>query len=216
MVATPEAVRASLRILSTHRALFQSGRSCGWGISMNEDDIARVIRVFNSQGAAWALVGAHAVGLLTEPRATADFDFIVDDRKIKGITRALAAEFGELGEQDLGAAIRLSAIDVDLIRSTNHPLFREALEQVRLVGDWKVPRAEVIMALKFLSAVSPWRNQDRRAQDLVDLRRIYHAVGPEELDRDYMVKLSGLAYPGAEREFEGLLRRIDRGEPIGL
>jgi len=215
LAAMPASVRTSLRILATHRALF-SGRKTGWGVSMNEAEIIRVIQVFDAHQARWALVGAHAIGLLTEPRATVDFDFIVEDRKLKAILRGLTAEFGDLGEQDVGAAIRLTAIDVDLIRSTNHPLFREALERVHEIGSWKVPRTEVIIALKFLSAVNPWRNQDKRAQDLVDLRTIYHTVGSDQLDREEMIKLAGMVYPHADREFRELLEKIDRGDPISL
>jgi len=160
-------------------------------------------------------VGPHAIGLLTEPRATADFDFTIEDRKLNTILRALSAEFGDLGQQDIGAAIRLSAIDIDLIRSTNHPLFREALAQTREVGTWKVPRTEVIVVLKFLSAINPWRNQDKRVQDLADLRTIYHAAG-DELDRAEMARLAAMVYPRADREFCELLDKIDRGEPTAL
>lgn len=209
-----EAVRESLRILTTHRALFGSRRSRGWGVTMTEADIVRVIEVFEKTGARWALVGAHAVGLLTEPRATVDFDFIVEERKLKQVLRELARAFGDLDEDDIGAAIRLRAIDVDLIRSNNHPLFREALDRAQPSGDWQIPPPEVIIALKYLSAVNPWRNRDKRAQDLVDLRTVYHAIGPDDLDRGYLVKLSALVYPGAEQEFEELIGRIDRGEPI--
>jgi hypothetical protein len=110
--AIPPAVQASLRILATHRALFEARRGGGWGITMGEPEIARVVAIFESNRAKWALIGAHAVGLMTEPRATADFDFIVEDSKLRGVLRDLSAAFGDLGVQDQGAAIRLSAIDV--------------------------------------------------------------------------------------------------------
>jgi hypothetical protein len=216
VLAPPKAVRESLRILATHRAVFGSKRSRGWGISMTEADITRVVGLFEQLGARWVLVGAHAVGLLTEPRATADFDFIVEGRRTRAVIRALADAFGELDEQDIGAAIRLRAIDVDIIRSDNHALFREALDRAKSIGEWKIPPAEVVIVLKFMSAVSPWRNLDKRAQDMVDLRTVYHAVGADDLDRDYMIKLSASVYPGADREFAALLARIDQGEPIEL
>ncbi len=216
MSATPESVRRSLRILAVHRSLFPGRPTRGWGFTMTESDIVRVIEVFEGAGARWALVGSYAVGLLTEPRATIDFDFIIEERRLRPVLRELARVFGDLDEEDIGAAIRLRAIDVDLIRSNNHPLFREALDRARRMGDWRVPPPEVLIALKFLSAVNPWRNRDKRAQDLVDLRRIYHAVGPDDLDRSDLVRLSALVYPGAEREFEALLGRIERGDPIEL
>jgi hypothetical protein len=65
----PEPIRRSMRILATHRALFGTrGRARA---TMSELDISRVVAVFKSNRTAWALVGAHAIGLLTEPRATA-------------------------------------------------------------------------------------------------------------------------------------------------
>ncbi len=183
---------------------------------MSETDVLRVIKAFEARGAKWALVGAHAVGHLTEPRATVDFDFIVEARKLKSVLDQLEHEFGDLDMQDIGAGVRLRTIDVDLIRSDNHALFREALDQAQLVGEWRIPPPEVVIALKFLSAVNPWRNRDKRVQDMSDLQSIYHAAGPEDLDRDSMKRLAGLVYPGAEREFEALLHRIDRGDPISV
>jgi hypothetical protein len=209
--ATPPAIRKSLEILATHRALFGGKRR-----TMAEADIARVVQIFQHVNVRWALVGAHAVGLLTEPRATADFDFIIDDRKLKAVLAALERAFGELDLDDIGAAVRLRAIDVDLIRSTNHPLFKEAQDRTRKVNDWMTPEPEVLLVLKFLAAVNPWRASDRRAQDVVDLRSIYRAVGRDDLDVPLMRKLAGLVYPGAEREYDALLERIDRGEPIQI
>ena len=207
----PTPVRASMQIVATRRALFGVG-----GVrAMSEADISRVVQVFESNQAAWVLVGAHAVGLLTEPRATGDFDFIVESQKMNKIIRDLEGAFGELGKRDIGGAVELAAISVDLIHSANHPLFAEALRQARAVGDWRVPRTEVLIALKFLSSISPWRNRDKRALDVVDLRAIYHAVG-DQLDRGELIRLGGLAYPEAEREFRKLLDKIDRDEPLSI
>lgn len=206
-----------MRILETHRTIFggRIGRSRRRRV-MTAKEIARVVETFRSNRAGWALVGAHAVGLLTAPRATADFDFIVDGEKLPAILHDLAAAFGELEASDIGAAIQLKAIDVDLIRSTNHRLFAEALSAVRSVGDWNVPRTEALIALKFLAAVSPWRNRDRRAQDVLDLRAMYRAVGAGQLDMPEMIRLAGLAYPEAEREFRALIDKIDRDEPLTI
>jgi hypothetical protein len=212
----PEAIRRSMRILATHRALFgRPAHGRGASRTMSEIDIAGVIQVFEAKRAGWALVGAHAIGLVTEPRATADFDFIVEGAKLDSIVRELAKKFGELGEHDIGAAIQLQAIDVDLIRSTNHPLFQVALEQRRTVGDWKVPRTEVLVVLKFLAAMSPVRSRNKRRQDVTDIAFVYQTAGGE-LDRPMMIELAGLVYPGAEREFGELLDKIDRDEPISI
>ena len=182
---------------------------------MTETDIVRVVETFESCGAAWALVGAHAIGLVTEPRATADFDFIVEGSQLAGVLTALTATFGALEENDIGAAVQLRALDVDLIRSTNHPLFQRALNELRVIGEWRVPRTEVLIALKFLAAVSPWRDRNKRRMDVADLGAMYEVAGAA-LDRDLMIELGGLAYPGAEREFEALLGKLDRGDPIAI
>lgn len=204
-----------MRILATHRALFGHREGVERaGRTMSEADITRVVEVFEACHARWALVGAHAIGLVTEPRATADFDFIVEAARLANVIRRLAKEFGELGETDIGAAIQLKAIDVDLIRSSNHPLFQAALKQVRTIGDWKVPRTEVLIVLKFLAAVSPTRNQGKRMHDVGDIVQVYRQ--DDRLDRAAMIELSRLVYPGAEREFSELLDKIDRGEPIAI
>jgi hypothetical protein len=181
---------------------------------MSEVDISRVVEAFNAQGAAWALVGAHAIGLLTEPRATVDFDFIVEGGKLIEVLDRLTQDFGDLDQNDIGAAVQLKAIDVDLIRSTNHRLFHEALQHLRVVGEWNVPRTEVIIVLKFLSAVSPWRARIKRRQDITDITAVHGST--RDLDRALMLDLSKLVYPGADAEFQELLDKLDRGDPIAI
>lgn len=112
-------------------------------------------------------------------------------------------------------AIQLKAIDVDLIRSANHPLFAEALTLTRDVGEWKVPRTEVLIALKFLASVSPWRDRTKRRQDIVDLSLVFLAE-LETLDRNEIARLGALVYPGAEQELARLLDLIERGEPLTI
>lgn len=69
---------------------------------MSEADVVRVIEVFEANRTRWALVGAHAIGLLTEPRATADFDFIVEEARLRSILRDLTSAFGDLDANDIG------------------------------------------------------------------------------------------------------------------
>lgn len=181
-----------------------------------EERIAKVIEVFDDVGTKWTLVGAHAVGVLTEPRATSDFDFVVEERKLGSILERLEAVFGPLTTTDIGAAVRVLNLDLDLIRSSTHPLFRRALDETREVETWRIPVAELLIALKYLSSVSPWRGIDLRRQDLLDLIRVYKAFGEGGLSRPRMVELAAEIFPGADREFERLLDRVDRDEPITI
>jgi hypothetical protein len=207
----PEAVRESLEILQIQLSMRGNDRSGG----EMEETIGRVVGVFQKVGADWALVGAHAIGMLTEPRATMDFDFVVDDRKLGEVLDGLHAEFGELETIDIGAAILVKTIAVDLIRSSSHALFGEALRTARIVEEWRIPETECLIALKYLAAIGPWRARAKRTRDVADLIAVYQGnLG--RLDRERLVRLGGLAYPGAEREFRALLDRIDRGEAISI
>jgi hypothetical protein len=102
-----------------------------------------------------------------------------------------------------------------LTPSTNHPLFQVALEQARTIGEWTMPRTEVLIVLTFMAAVSAGRDRTKRLLDMADLCSLCEAVG-SELDRALMLKLSELVYPGAEEEFRALLGKIDRGDPISI
>ena len=208
--ALPPTVRTSLTILAATRAIIQRHEEA----QVMEERIARVVAVFQQVGSRWALVGAHAIGTLAEPRATVDFDFVVEGSKLRRILEALEEDFGDLDAVDLGPAIRLRALDVDLIRSTTHSLFQEALKQVRPVADWNVPVPEVLVVLKFLAAVSPWRERTKRMQDVVDLTVLVTTLGRDQLDGDLMKQLAAQVHPGGEEELEDLLGRIERGEPI--
>jgi hypothetical protein len=212
MITLPKSILSSLQILGVHRPTGGSGPPEG---SLGER-IRRILGVFEAVDARWALVGAHAIGMFTEPRATVDFDFVIEESKLRRVLKALEEELGELDTQDLGPALRLGALDVDLIRSSTHPLFQEALDRVRLMETWRVPVPEVLIVLKFLSSVSPWRGLTKKTYDIADLRALFHAVGKDQLDLDLMQQLASLVYPGAESEFEELIGRIDRGEPLTI
>jgi hypothetical protein len=66
----------------------------------------------------------------------ATVNFIIEGSKLRAAVEALTAAFGEVYAIDIGAATELRALDIDLIRSTNHQLFAEALDRVRKVGEW--------------------------------------------------------------------------------
>jgi hypothetical protein len=210
--AIPATIRSSLEILRLDRALF-GGKEPP---TVMEETVRRVVAVLDWVRARWALVGAHAVGALTEPRATVDVDFIVEEAKLRQVLDALERELGKLEVVDMGPALRLQGLDVDLIRSTTHPLFEEALRHTRNLEGWRIPRPEVLIVLKFLAAVSPWRGLAKKTYDLGDLRALYHAVGKGQLDAELMRRLAAQVYPGAETEFDTLIEKIERGEAISI
>jgi hypothetical protein len=179
------------------------------------DVYRRVVSVLDRLGAKWTLIGAHAVNAYVKPRATIDVDFVVDGRMLKRILAALEEEFGPLETTDIGAAHRITNLSIDLIRSDNHPLFRAALDHGEVRGGPRVPPPELLVTLKFLSAVSPWRKPGERKQDAADLINVYQAAG-DSFDREAALQFSRAVYPGAERELAAMFDRIDRGEDTPL
>lgn len=210
-MSLPLAIERSLELVARHRLI----RGEAGGAEAMSEVIERVRGILDELEISWALVGAHAVGVLTEPRATSDFDLVVEGARMGALLTALREEFGELGEQDIGAAVRLAALDLDLIRSTTHPLFAEVLADARPREAWPIPTPELMMVLKFLASVSPWRRREARVQDMHDLMALYEAHR-DALDRDRLAELAGKVYPRAEIEFFELLDRIDRGESISV
>lgn len=180
-----------------------------------EETYRRVIDVLARVGAKWTVVGAHAVNLYVEPRATVDIDLVVDARRMKPILQALEEEFGALQTVEIGAAVRFPSLSVDLIRGDNHPLFRAALDEAHERQGVRVPAVELLLVLKFLAAASPWRDVADRKQDVADLIRLYRAAGTE-LDRSAALRYASQVYPRAELELEAILDRIDRGEDVSL
>ncbi len=134
-IAIPTSVARSPAILRTQRAMLDrpvQERSL-------EETVRTVIRCIEEVGVDWCLVGAHALGIYVEPRATSDFDFVVDDRRMKALLATLERELGDLGMVDIDAAVRLMKVDVNLIRARSNALFRAALNLAESVGEWRLP-----------------------------------------------------------------------------
>lgn len=218
----PEPIRTALRILERQRSLAR--RALGGDPpgcvhhpeeGMMEENLRRVIGAIERAGAEWALIGAEAINLYVQPRATEDFDLVVSGGRFAHVMEEIRKEFGSPPEVDIGPAVRLPSLAIDLIRSTSHELFREALSQAQKRGDVRVPPPESLIALKFMSAVSPWRKDEDRKQDALDLIRLYRENAPR-LNRAEMVRLAALVYPGGDREFTAMLDKLDRGESISI
>jgi len=180
-----------------------------------EENVQRIVRVLRSTGVAWAVIGAHAVDLYTRPRATEDLDIVVDARRLKTVLAALHAEYGDIEVTDIGPALRLPAISLDIIRSDMQPVFHKAVHLAVDHGGLPVAPAELLVVLKYLAAISPWRSPEDRQQDASDLIRLVRTLG-EALDRETVLQHAQGVFPGAQAELAALLQRIDRGETIVL
>lgn len=147
--------------------------------------------------AEFALIGGLAVSVRTEPRFTRDADFAVavaGDDEAEALIRHLRARgyaVAAVVEQEaVGrlATVRLTVADdpegpvIDLLFASSG-IEREivaASEPLELLPGLtaKVARLEHLIALKVLS-----RDDERRPQDLVDLRVLLRAATTEEVAR---------------------------------
>lgn len=119
------------------------------------------------------LVGAEAINLYRKsPRATVDVDIVVRSKHIPKARRVLKETCQSVQDTEVHLKASLSPppleLTVDVIRSQSHPLFEEALDRQLRVEGVRVPRLEALLALKFLSAVSPRRPRADKLQDVAD------------------------------------------------
>lgn len=162
-----------------------------------ESALHRIAADLTRSNIDFALIGGLAVSVRTEPRFTRDADFAVavaSDREAEGLIRDLRArgyEVAALVEQE--AAKRLAAVRLTVAGDAEGPVMdllfassgieREVVaagEPIELLPGLtvRVARIEHLIALKVLS-----RDDERRPQDLVDLRALLRAATTEEVAR---------------------------------
>ena len=149
-----------------------------------------------SEGVGCALVGGLAVSVRTEPRFTRDADLAVameDDQAAESLVRHLRTRgyvVLAIAEQEaVGrlATVRLTppnepetGVVVDLLFASSgiEAEIVGAAEDIELVEGLAMPVARIghLIALKVLS-----RDDERRPQDLADLRVLLKAAAPEEI-----------------------------------
>ena len=160
-----------------------------------ESALQRIATDLTRSGVDFALIGGLAVSVRTEPRFTRDADFAVSvsgDTEAEALIRRLRTggyEVTALVEQD--AAGRLATVRLAVEGEAEGPVLdllfassgieRELVaraEPIELLPGLtvKVARIEHLIALKVLS-----RDDERRPQDLVDLRALIRVATPVEL-----------------------------------
>ena len=162
-----------------------------------ESALHRIAADLSRSNADFALIGGLAVSVRTEPRFTRDADFAVvveSDQEAESLIRQLRARGYEIAavleQKAVGrlATVRLTLADaadgpvIDLLFASSG-IEREvvaASEPIELLPGLTigVARIEHLIALKVLS-----RDDERRPQDLVDLRALLRAATAEDVAR---------------------------------
>jgi len=213
----PEKLEMALLLLERGHALRNPG-------TMPRRDLPEILADFlerlDGAKVEWVLVGAEAINLfLARPRATVDVDLIVRTKHLRRVKRILEEACEDLKETEVHFKGVLSRepyrLEVDVIKSGAHELFGIALDRRIMVGTVAVPQIEALLALKYLSVVSPWRKREDKFQDASDFTRAYKE-NCATIDRALLVDLASRAHEQAGEQFEKFLQAVERDEPITL
>ncbi len=162
----------------------------------------------------WVLMGLYGyVGYLTQPRATQDVDILIGTEEKELAIGAIVASWPmlEMRDQspvvvrfaDLGEAhgAQQSQIVIDIMMPTD-PCQLSILRD-HVVIDTKTghrtPTREAALASKYSAIVSPFRDWNRKQQDVVDFRSIT-LPDHESINRDAAFELAELLFEGAGQE----------------
>lgn len=210
--------------LETGLLLLERGHLLRNGEGVRERELpARVLEFFQrleADGIEWVLVGAEAVNLyIKRPRATVDVDIVVRRKHLRKVKRILNDTCQDVVDTECNLRAVLSGdpnrLEVDVIKSQSHELFDAALDGRTSVENVPVPTIEALLALKYLAAISPGRQQPDKHQDIADFIRGYKE-NVDRIDRGLLVDLASRAHAGAREEFPGFLDAVENDRPAML
>lgn len=213
----PEPLALSLQILELSHMLKEGSAPQGSLPGV----VHKVLTRLEKAGIDWVLVGAGAVNFYSpKPRATRDVDILVAERSFpQAVSLAREALGRRVRVDDRGTHVVLSTprspLEIDLIRSGQHALFETALKERRKVKGVRIPKIEALLALKYLSAISPYRSLDDKHQDIADFVRTWK-FHRDRVDRPHLIDLGGLAHDRGQAELARFIDDIEHDRPIIL
>jgi hypothetical protein len=180
--------------------------------------------ILAQHGIEYVLIGGHVLGYFSGiPRATVDVDVIVAAHHASRAVQAIQKKFPHFESADLAENVRFSSRQgtsgfdserIDVVRATQ-PFFQTILKshttEVRSKGQvLRLPTPEGAVALKFAAAISPYRADESRPQDRVDLVAIVRKQ--PELRQDVLAELGELIYPGGGKELVRFVEAVRSGK----
>jgi hypothetical protein len=216
-ITATDPLSISLRLLELTCAM-TNGPSAGGDLPAR---VRRIMARLDQSGIRWALVGAGAVNYYSgKPRSSLDVDLLIDGPRLdqavaiaKGVLGPRAGETRHETHVTLRAA--RSPLVIDLIRGNQHPLFEEALRRRRRRGVVRIPTVEALLALKYLSAVSPHRPTADKRQDILDFARTLQA-SRGRVDVPQLIELGAMAHDRARGEIAQLVDDVLHDRPLTI
>lgn len=216
-LSLPKPLSLSLQILELWHSLKEGFKPKG-ELSVV---VHSVLTQFETARIDWVVVGTSAIDLYSpKPRATSNVEIIVEER---GFAQAMSLTREALGRRvrtvDHGTHVILttprSPLEIDLIRAGQHALFETALKERRKVKGVRIPKIEAILALKYLSAISPFRSLDDKHQDIADFVRAWRA-NRDRVHKAHLIDLGALAHDRGRQEIARLIDDIEHDRPITI
>lgn len=213
----PRNLEIALQLLERGYSLCHGGKVPAGKLSEKVGDF---LNRLEEERVDWVLAGAEAINFYSKrPRATVDIDIIVRAKHVPRVRKLLREICVDVKDSEVhfrGTLVPPPVeLTIDVIKSQSHPLFDEALDrQVRIEGI-RAPQLEALLALKFLSAVSPRRAREDKLQDVADFVRAFKDNRPS-IDRSLLVSLGSRAHADAAEEFTRFLDAVENDKPITI
>jgi hypothetical protein len=222
-----EAMKATRRTVSHAEAVRESAFLSAqwhrmWGRRKSiQVDLRRLIQTLNAKKIPFVLIGAQALGGWTgRPRATKDVDILVKPgRNLTRAVKAVRELYPQLEVREFAGVWAFfvpgekeSVIDVtyphraDLAETLAHPVWVED-RGLR----YRIPALETALANKYGAMLTPTRNLEKRAQDVVDFRlMVRHSrdEGQQPIDMQKLAALGEKVWPGGGGE--EILRLVEQ------
>jgi len=171
-------------------------------------------------GIDWVLVGAAAMNhYLPRPRATLDVDVVVRQKDIPKAKLVLNEVCTDVRETEVHFHGVLSPdpsrLETDVIKSQSHELFGIALDRKTRIEAVSIVPVEVLLALKYLAAVSVWRAVEDKRMDVADFTRTFKA-NRSRIDRTLLIELASRAHATGKVDFPVFLDAVENDKPITI
>ena len=142
------------------------------------DALDRFLRLLETQGTDWCLVGGFAVNAYAEPVVTLDMDLVVAAGATDAVSQA-AVRIG-FARQQFAHSVNLTATDSDLrIQIQTDPRYvpfvARAQPQVVLGLNMPVAASEDVLQGKIWAFQDSQRRNSKRQKDLADISRLLEA-----------------------------------------
>lgn len=170
----------------------------------------------------FVLAGAHGLaGWLENPRATQDVDFLIAAKSRKKAASAILKKYPELIVEEHPVVWRFmqdGKCVIDLM-FTHTPFFKRVFKEFLVKKaanrrEFKIPKLEAALAMKFAAMVGPMRNDEKKhldAHDFISMVKSNAAV-----DTVLLRELGELVYEGGGKEIVKMVEDVRAGRKLEL